>query len=224
VYYTGYTDPAPHDVYDRRVQICLATTPDFLEWELHGPISGELHAVNNKNAVLLPEPVDGRWLLFHRPMEGPHAMSIHVAESDSPAGPWTSGGCILTSYRYREFTRSWVGGGGPPVALGDGRFLTIFHQGHFTADGDREYDLGAALLDFNQPSPVVSRIEPLMRPAGALETEADDELGVDNVVFTCANYVWQDRLVIPYAGADSRIFGASVGMAELVDALEVAGE
>jgi len=220
VYYTGYTDPEPEDVFDRRVHICLATTADFIEWDLRGPVAGDLHAVNNKNAALLPEPVDGEWLLLHRPMEGRHAMSVHMATAPAPEGPWTAAGAILTSYRYREFTRSWVGSGGPPLALGDGRFLAVYHQGHFTAEGTREYDLGAALLDFSRPAPVTARIEPLMRPTGALETEGDDELGVDNVVFSCANYLHGDRLVIPYAGADSRIFGASVDFEELLGALE----
>ena len=50
--------------------------------------------------------------------------------------------------------------------------------------------------------------------------EGEDELGVDNVVFSCANYLHEGRLVIPYAGADSRIFGAAVDVDELLGALE----
>jgi predicted GH43/DUF377 family glycosyl hydrolase len=224
LYYTGYTDPSPEDPFDRRVHVCLATTRDFLDWTLHGPVAGDLNEVNNKNAALLPEPVDGRWLLLHRPMEGPDAMAVHWATAPDPAGPWTSQGLLFASYRYREFTRSWVGAGGPPLALGDDRFLAIYHQGHFTAEGTREYDLAAALLDFRAAQPVRARIEPLLRPTGTLETEGDEELGVDNVVFSCANYRWEDRLVIPYAGADSRIFGATLPFDALVAALhEAAG-
>ena len=222
LYYTGYTDPTPEDPFDRRVHVCLATTQDFLTWDLRGPVEGEINGVNNKNSALLPEPVDGRWLLLHRPMEGPHAMAIHWASAPDPAGPWTSEGLLFASYRYREFVRSWVGAGGPPVALGGGRFLMIYHQGHFSAEGRREYDLSAALLDFTADDPVLARLEPLIRPTGALETEGDAELGVDNVVFSCANYRWRDGLVVPYAGADSRIFGAALPFDGLVAALEEA--
>ena len=226
LYYTGYTDPTPGDDADRRVLICLATSTDLTDWTLHGPVEGELNGVNNKNAALLPEPVDGRYLLLHRPMEGDGAMSIHWATAPDPAGPWTSSGQMLCSYPYHEFAQSWVGAGGPPVALRDadggfdGRFLAVYHQGHYSSDGTREYDLASALLDFRRDDPVVARIEPLMRPTGGMEVEGDDDLGVDNVLFSCANYRWGDRLVVPYAGADSRIFGATLPFDALLAALE----
>ena len=126
----------------------------------------------------------------------------------------------MPSLSYREFKESWVGAGGPPIALGDDRFLMIYHQGHRDASGLREYDLAAALLDFGSDLVVDNRIEPIMRPSGPFETEGVAGLGVDNVIFTCANYVWRDRLMIPYAGADSRILGASVVLDDLVEALE----
>lgn len=221
LYYTGYSAVDPQGpVEERRIQICLATTSNFLEWDLHGPVAGDLNAVPNKNAALLPVPVHGKWLLLHRPMVGEGAMAIHLAEAGDPSGPWLSRGLLMESYRYREFARSWIGAGGPPVALGDDRFLMIYHQGHFTEEGSREYDLAAALLDFRGPDIVTSRIEPLMRPSGEFEQRGDADLGVDNVLFTCANYSVGDRLIIPYAGADSRIFGAVVSRRGLVKALE----
>jgi predicted GH43/DUF377 family glycosyl hydrolase len=96
----------------------------------------------------------------------------------------------------------------------------IYHQGHFTPHGHREYDLAAALLDFSFDDPVRSRIEPLIRPEGEQEQAGDPDLGVDNVLFTCANYRLGDELIIPYAGADSRIFGATISTPELIAALE----
>lgn len=220
LYYTGYGRTAGADPSTR---ICLATSQDLVSWEKHGPLSGELNIVPNKNAALFPEPVQGKWLLLHRPMEGEDAMTIHWAESEAPDGPWRSRDKLMESYSYREFERSWIGAGGPPLPLGEDRFLMIYHQGHFTQDGLREYDLAAALLDFRRSQPLVSRIEPLMRPSSPLEQKGDPDLGVDNVLFTCANYVWNDELIIPYAGADSRIFGAGVPLQDLVSALEAIG-
>ena len=220
LYYTGYTDPTPEDDHDRHVHICLATSADLSTWTLHGPVEGDLNAVNNKNSALLLEPVDGQYVLLHRPMEGEDSMAMHWATSPDPAGPWTSQGLLMRSYSYEEFAQSWIGAAGPPLPLGDGRFLTMYHQGHYTSEGAREYDLAAALVDFTQSPPVLSRIEPLMRPSGALETEGDDDLGVDNVLFACANHRWEGKLMVPYAGADSRIFGASIPFDDLVSALE----
>ena len=220
LYYTGYQDPSPGDDLDRSVSICLATSPDLSAWTLRGSVDGDINAVNNKNAALLPEPVDGAYVLLHRPMEGPGAMAIHWATAPDPGGPWTSRGLLFRSFPYPEFAQSWVGAAGPPLALGDGRFLAMYHQGHYGHDGTREYDLAVALLDFTRAEPVVARIEPLMRPSTEFEREGDDDLGVDNVLFSCANHRWQDDLVVPYAGADSRIFGATFPFADLVAALE----
>ena len=221
LFYTGYTtERSRFPSFIGRVHICLATTQDFVHWELHGPIPGDVNDVDNKNAALLPEPVDGKWLLLHRPIYGRHPMAIHLAEADRPEGPFHSRGLLMASYRYREFALSWIGAGGPPIALGNRRFLMIYHQGHMDWDGHREYDLAAALLDFNRPDPVAARLEPLMRPRGDIEKVGDPELGVDNVLFACANYVWRGDLIIPYAAADSRIFGARIPMSELIAALE----
>ena len=217
LYYTGY---ARESSGEGRVRICLATSTDLVSWTMLGPADGDVNRYPNKNPALLPEPVDDRWILLHRPMEGPDAMTIHWAEAHDPAGPWQSRGPLMKSRAYREFSRSWIGAGGPPIALTDDRFLMIFHMGHYTHDGRREYDLAAALIDFRRDDPVVARIEPLMRPSGAFEQVGDLDLGVDNVLFTCANFRFGDQLVIPYAGADSRIFGASIGIADLLGALE----
>jgi predicted GH43/DUF377 family glycosyl hydrolase len=221
LYYTGYSNLDPEDpVSERQVRICLATTEDFLHWNLRGPVEGDVNDIDNKNAALLPNSVSGKWLLLHRPMEGPDAMAIHLAEAQDPAGPWNSRGMIMASYRYREFETSWVGAGGPPIPVGDDRFAMIYHQGHFTREGAREYDLSAALLDCRAEQIVQARIEPLVRPSTPQERLGDSDLGVNNVVFTCANYRWKDQLIIPYAGADSCILGASVAFDELVAALE----
>jgi predicted GH43/DUF377 family glycosyl hydrolase len=227
LYYTGYGRAAAvSNAYagdgagEGRVRICLATSRDLRHWDVRGPLTGELNDVPNKNAALQPRPVDGKWLLLHRPMEGPDAMTIHLAESDAPDGPWRSRGMLMRSYPYKEFSKSWIGAGGPPIAIGAGRFLMIYHQGHFTPEGGREYDVAAALLDFSFDYPVRSRIEPLMRPEGEREQTGEPDLGVDNVLFTCANYRLGDELIIPYAGADSRIFGATISTSELVAALE----
>lgn len=221
LYYTGYRH---QENGEGRVQICVASSRDLRRWTQLGPLTGEINEYPNKNAALLPRPVDGKWLLLHRPMEGPDAMTIHLAESDAPHGPWRSRGKLMSSYAYRQFSRSWIGAGGPPIAIGADRFLMIYHQGHFTADGRREYDLAAALLDFSFDDPVRSRIEPLMRPEGTREQIGDAELGVDNVLFTCANYCYNGDLVIPYAGADSRIFGATIPKNDLIQALEKQAE
>lgn len=241
LYYSGFSSeesPVPweHPGAIGRVQICLATTQNFRNWALHGPAEG-LGPENDKNPALFAKSVEdktgsARYYLLHRPMQGEGAMTIHLADAPSPSGPWTKRGPIFESHAYQEFFQSWIGAGGPPLPLSedvdDGRFLTIYHQGHYLeAPGvlprPREYDLAAALLDVRLDPVLRSRIEPLMRPTGDAETQGDALLGVDNVLFTCAAYRWQhaggDDLILPYAASDSRIFGARIGWGALVEAL-----
>jgi len=217
--YTGYYYDSEKDA--NKVHICLATTKNFIDWELKGPIKGDLNSVDNKNSVLFPEKVNGKWVMLHRPMEGANPKSIHWATADEIDGEWKSEGMLMASYRYEEFRESWIGAGGPPVHIGDGKYLTIYHQGHFLPNGDREYDLSATIIEFPGQGDfkVHNRLEPLMRPTGSDEQQGDENLGVDNVLFTCANYIHNGHLVIPYAGADSRIFGAKIDLQDLIKAL-----
>ncbi len=229
LHYTGYTSepggggPLDHGAAGR-VQLCLATTRDFVDWTLHGPIPGDVNAHGDKNGALFPEPAGGRWWLWHRPMAGPHPMAMHLASAESPDGPWTSGGLALASYRFHGHARSWVGAAGPPVALGDGRFLALYHQGHLSFEGRRLYNLSALLVEPASPTPVLARVEPVLLPQGDAERVGDPELGVDDVVFSCANYRDGEHLVVPYAGADSRIFGARLVLADLVSHLDRAAQ
>ena len=230
LHYTGYTSDAgggaalAHGAAGR-VQLCLATTRDFASWTLHGPVPGDVNRHGDKNGALFPEPAARpgeapRWWLWHRPMEGPRPMAMHLASAASPDGPWTSHGCALASYRFRDHALSWVGAAGPPVALpgsgGTGRFLALYHQGHLSFEGRRLYNLSAALVEPAAAEPVVARAEPILVPEGDAEQRGDPALGVDNVVFSCSNYVVGEHLVIPYAGADTRIFGARLVLADLV--------
>jgi len=221
LYYTGYACTCPSNPEaERTVKICLATSKNLLVWILRGPVGGDVNDVPNKNAALLPEVVRGKWILLHRPMAGPDSMKIHLAEAARPEGPWCTRGSLMPAFRYKEFERSWIGAAGPPLALGDDQFLMIYHQGHLTSTGHREYDLALALLDFSQDEIVRSRIEPWMRPSGFGGCEGDPDLGVDNVLFSCANYVWRDNLVLPYAGADSVILGVTISMKAMVKELK----
>ena len=218
-FYTGYY--LNQESGENRVHICLATTKDFVNWELHGPIAGNLNEVDNKNSVLLPAKVHGKWVLLHRPMQGSHPKAMFWATANELLGSWEDQGLIMASFRYTDFAQSWIGAGGPPIQISDNKFLTIYHQGHYLANHEREYDLAATMLEFPEPGTCKpgKRIEPLMRPTGSDEVKGDENLGVDNVLFICANYVLGEDLVLPYAGADSRIFGAKVNLKSLLNEL-----
>lgn len=216
LYYTGYGGDLAAQT--NRVRICHASTVDFKNWERNGPIDASFNRIDNKNALLLPGKVQGRHILFHRPMEGCDPKSMHYASAPTPVGPWTDHGRFMASFQYEEFTESWIGAGGPPIPIVDDRYLVIYHLGHYDIHRHREYDLAATIIRFDEELRinVGRRIEPLIRPS-VNERTGHVGLGVDNVVFTCANYVWEGYVYIPYAGADSRIFGARIPLSALLD-------
>ncbi|HTK80914.1 MAG TPA: glycosidase [Bacteroidota bacterium] len=209
--YTAYSSHTPNN----RIRIALAATTDFVHWTKHGLLRGEFNTIDNKNAMLFEGTVEGKYLMIHRPMEGEHPMSIHWAEAEDVMGTWKTRGLLMKPLGNPGFVDTWIGGGAPPLKLEDGRFLKLYHIGNRKADGSREYDLGAAILDFSKKEIVLRRDEPLLRPESTAETEGDAELGVNNVVFICGAYFWQDDLYFPYAGADSVVLGGKIPAQDL---------
>ena len=75
--YTGYSRDGP--------RVCLITTDDLLSptrYKRHGPrIAGE-----NKNCVIFPEKVDGKYVILHRPM--PRVVCVKVSKLEKPRAVW----------------------------------------------------------------------------------------------------------------------------------------
>jgi predicted GH43/DUF377 family glycosyl hydrolase len=198
-----------------RIRIALASTRDFVHWEKHGLLNGDFNRIGNKNAMLFPDRVSGKLLMLHRPMQGTDALSIHWAEADDLFGEWKSRGLLMRAVPNPPFVDTWIGGGAPPIRLIDGRYLIIYHIGNRKSDGAREYDLGVAIGDPERKGFIVKRHEPLLRPETPAETNADADLGVNNVVFICGAYFHEGDLYFPYAGADTVVLGGKIGKIEI---------
>ena len=200
---------------ENKIRIALASTKNFIHWEKHGLLKGDFNTIQNKNAMLFEGKINGKYAMLHRPMKGPHAMSIHWAEADDVFGEWKTRGLLMESIKNPAFVDTWIGGGAPPLKLSDGRYLIICHIGNRKADTTREYDLGIAVADPSKPAFIVQRDEPLMRPETRAETTGDAELGVNNVVFICGAYFYRDYLYFPYTGADSVVLGGRIAKSGL---------
>jgi len=210
-FYTAYHSAKPAN----RVRIAVASTQDFFRWEKHGLLRGDFNGVDNKNAMLFPGKIDGKYIMFHRPMEGPGRMSIHWAEASDVLGPWKTRGLLMKPLGNPLYADTWTGGGPPPLLLPDGRFLIIYHNGNRKADNSRVYELAIAIGDPHAKGFITRRDEPLMSPETPAETQGDADLGVNNVVFACGCYTFRGDLYLPYAGADSVVCGAMISAAEI---------
>jgi predicted GH43/DUF377 family glycosyl hydrolase len=63
--YTSYSAKGP--------KVSLASTNNFLQWDRYGVI---LPDVDDKDAVLFPEKIKGKYAMFHRPMIPPRSIWI----------------------------------------------------------------------------------------------------------------------------------------------------
>ncbi|MBC8520491.1 MAG: glycosidase [Methanomicrobia archaeon] len=191
--YTAYSE--------RGVRIGLGSTNNFIQWERHEIECGE---TNNKDAVLFPEKIDGKYVLLHRPMLE-EEMGVWIAYSDN----------LVEWYGRREIMGAaggWegkkIGAGAPPIKTEKG-WLLIYHG----VDGDGVYRMGVAMFSLNDPSKLLYRYpEPILEPETYYEIRGE----IPRVVFACGACEVMDRYYIYYGGADRVVCVATVDKEEML--------
>lgn len=184
-----------------RVRVAMARTRDFQTWERFGVVIPEF---NSKNAVLFPRRVNGRYCMLHRV-----APDIWIAWSDD-LRTWTDHEIVMAP-RPDMWDCKRIGSGPPPVEVEKGWLL--FYHG---IDKDTTYRAGAALLDKDNPQKVLARLDDwILEP----EKEFEHHGWVGNVVFPTGLIERDGRYRLYYGGADKVICTATVGRAEIEDAL-----
>jgi predicted GH43/DUF377 family glycosyl hydrolase len=233
VFYMVYCGLTEHPKWFHGV--CMARSTDLIHWDKLGLVPGDVNCMHNKDGVLLPDRLYGKYWLLHRPMTGElweHPMQIACA--DSPEGVWTNCGTVCLSYPNPAFPGgSKIGAGSVPIPLGNMRYLHIYHLGNYYVNGDQEtsgprmmYNLHAMILNFNgfdpcDPSMLVEkRLEPLMKPETDYEIASPFPGSVGNVLFTCGSYEKDGYVYIIYGGGDSYILAARVRKDALIEAIE----
>jgi predicted GH43/DUF377 family glycosyl hydrolase len=224
--YTAYGDGPGGDAIPR---IALARSNNLLEWTRLGLIkysplelqgrSGQtftidMQTISNKDAMLFPEKIGGRYVLMHRPTFPPAIARDH----GEPASIWLSYSDDLLTWTDHTLVlgpaASWerlkTGGGTPPLRTGQG-WLIFYHavDGDGDADPDRRYLAGAALLDLADPRKVLYRsAEPVLSPG-----TREEQVGiVNNVVFPTGVLPLPDgRVQVIYGMADQ-----AIGLAETI--------
>lgn len=145
----------------------------------------------NKDAALLCKKIEGKYVLFHR-----RHPNIWISFSED-LKTWFDHQIVMT-----PITSSWdskkIGIAGPPIKIDDG-WLLIYHG----VDKNDVYRLGAALLDYQNPTKVLARQrEPILSP----ELPWEKEGLVPNVVFSCGA-VDKDNIIYVYYGAADTCIG-----------------
>jgi predicted GH43/DUF377 family glycosyl hydrolase len=219
-YYMAYTAYGTVDGVTMP-RIALARAQDPFNWErlelprfapLGVDLAGqemriELDEVPNKDAILFPERIDGRYVMLHRPMFDPAAglrQSIWLSRSRD-LRYWEDHQLVLAPTLPWESLK--VGGGTPPLRTPRG-WLTFYHgvEGRADSDPERRYHAGALLLDLTDPARVVYQSpRPVLSPETAEETAGI----VSNVVFPTGLVAHPDGLLAVYYGMADQAIGVA---------------
>lgn len=187
VFYMLYTAYSLHGV-----RVSMARSTNLIAWERMGIV---LPDEDNKDAVLFPEKIGGRYAMFHR-----RKPDIWLAYSDDLVH-WNNHQNIMQP-RPGLWDSERIGAGGP-VFKTEWGWLNVYHG---FAD-ERIYCLGIALHDLTDPAKILKRQdEPVLCPRGPYEEWGD----VPNVVFTCGGLETGDAYLIYYGGGDHVMCVASI--------------
>lgn len=188
-YYMLYTGFGGRDWSNFRIS--MAYSKDLEDWEGHEVVLDE----PNKDAALLPEKLNGSYVLFHRRMPDiwiAHSKDLKTWENHK----------IVMSTRKGTWEEKKIGIAGPPIKREDG-WLLFYHA----VDANNVYRLGAALLKLDDPSIVIARQEePVLEPELTWEKEGL----VPNVVFSCGTAELNGKYYVYYGAADTCIGVAAI--------------
>jgi predicted GH43/DUF377 family glycosyl hydrolase len=194
-YYATYT--AYNDI---SILPQLIETKDFITFNVL-TLNGK--AVQNKGMALFPRKIDGRYAMLSRQDgENNHIMfsdNIHFWQESQiiqePEYPW-------------EFIQ--IGNCGSPLETDEGWIVLTHGVGPM-----RKYCIGAILLDLENPTKIIARLdEPLLVPH-----KKEREGYVPNVVYSCGALIHNNELIIPYAMSDINSGIATVVVSELINCM-----
>jgi predicted GH43/DUF377 family glycosyl hydrolase len=179
----------------------LLSTENFYTFRVM-PLHGS--GAQNKNLALFPKKIKGKYAMLAR-LDGVNNFLMY---SERPT-VWNKP-VIIQEPRYPwEFVQ--LGNCGSPLWTEEG-WLVITHG----VGPMRRYCLGASLLDLDDPSKEIGRLdEPLLSPR-----EDEREGYVPNVVYSCGSIIHNNSLILPYAVSDYSSTYGVVDMAELMHALK----
>lgn len=223
--YCGYNPNLP---IEHNVHICMAESEDLIHWKKLGVVRGSVNDYPNKDAVILPDCIDGRYVMLHRPMVGHQSeFNIAVAVSDSPAGHWHNLGTVMKALPDPRYHISWLGAGSAPLPLGNKRYLVDYHIGNYYRSGARDYSVGYAIFNFNNLDPnrpeliVESRCESILEPETPYELHSPWPHPKNlNCVFPAGSCEYKGDIILLYGGADAYVLGARFNKKALVSYLE----
>ncbi len=186
----------------------VAVSEDLRTFRLFSSVNGA--EVDERDNVLFPEKIGGKFWLLRRPKQFGDKPSIYYSTSED-CRTWSEPE-LFASPLY-DWEGGKIGAGAPPVRTDRG-WLLLYHG----VDKQDVYRVGAMLLDKDDPTRVLARTAAcILEP-----TEYYEKFGlvIPNVVFPTACVEKEGLLYIYYGCCDTSISLATVRVDELLDSME----
>jgi predicted GH43/DUF377 family glycosyl hydrolase len=192
-YYGTYT------AYDgHHIKTQLIETKDFDVFDIR-TLSG--NAISDKGMALFPEKIKGKYVMISR--QGGEKMQIMFSEN---LYRWDDYQLLMEPEFPWEMVQ--LGNCGSPFKTEKGWVLLTHGVGPM-----RTYVISAILLDLEDPSKIIGRLDhPLIKA-----DEKEREGYVPNVVYTCGYLPHGSLLFIPYAVSDSATGFVTLDLNELLN-------
>ncbi|MDZ7695665.1 MAG: glycoside hydrolase family 130 protein [Deltaproteobacteria bacterium] len=194
-YYATYTAYNGFEILPQLIE-----TKDFITFKV---ITLNGKAVKNKGMALFPRKIEGKYAMLSR--QG--GENNHIMFSDN-IHFWQESKIIQEPTRPWEFIQ--IGNCGSPLETDKGWIVLTHGVGPM-----RQYCIGTMLLDLENPTKIIARLEePLLTP-----NEEEREGYVPNVVYTCGAIFHNSDLIIPYGMSDITTGMATIKVSELTDCM-----
>lgn len=201
-YYITYVAVSPFGV-----TTSLASTKKFNKFERHGVI----FCPDNKDVVLLPKAIEGKYYALHRPASALFGKNDIWISQSPDLHCWGYHRCLMEP-REAFWDEMKIGAGAVPFETKAG-WLEIYHG----VDKNNRYCLGAVLLDNLKPWKVLARSRmPIFEPKADYECKGF----FGNVVFSCGLIFENQKLDIYYGAADTSICYARLELEDVLGTLE----
>ncbi|HCD53328.1 MAG TPA: glycosidase [Balneolaceae bacterium] len=216
IFCTERKDPnaGPHDTSSAMAQAGIVRTKDLENWERLPDL--KTNSEQQRNVVLHPEFVDGKYALYTRPqdsfIEAGSGGGIGWALCDSMEQAVVDEEMVIDERIYHTIKEVKNGQGPAPIKTKDG-WLHLAHGVRNTAAGLR-YVLYVFMTSLEKPWEVT------FSPSGYfIAPQGDERIGdVSNVVFSNG---WikdeDDKVYIYYASSDTRMHVAESSIDQLLD-------
>jgi len=204
VAFNGYSPP--------RVALSSIDRNDFNQqkWNWQDPILISEPGIVNKSGCILPEKVQGKYVIFHRVF--PNILIDYRDELKFDNNNWLQAKKNIP-IRPKMWDSRKLSVGATPIKTSDG-WLVIYHA--VDDRDDTRYKIGAMILDLDDPSKVLYRTSnPILEPDEHYENDWKP-----GIAYPCGAVVLNEELFVYYGGGDKFVCCATAQLSKFINGIK----